>query len=154
MLAMDSAHGTAVLTIVVRDQAGREVRRMIVRGNVFLTCGVQLLWQYLAGQVTGPTLGICAGDGTASASNTQTCLQGTHQQCVQASSVQVSGNQLIVTAQFGGDQGNFSWNEVAVADLAHTCPQCSYAPIDRLVSTIGVKQPGETWEVQMTLSIT
>ncbi|MGC8584270.1 MAG: hypothetical protein ACP5MH_11190 [Thermoproteus sp.] len=153
MLSRDAGHGTAELTITILDSAGRvkEVKRIV--GNVFLTCGVQILWQFFAGQLANSNIGICSGDGSASASSSQTCLQGTHQQCVPASSIDINGNQLTVTAKFGGDQGNYSWNEVAVADLAHICPQCSYAPIDRLAAAIGVKQPGETWVVQMTLSI-
>jgi hypothetical protein len=149
----DSGRGDAELELVVYDRDGKVRRIVRVKGNKFLTCGVSLLWQLLAGQVSNPQVGLCGGDSSASVDPSQTCLQGTHQACAPASSVSISGNQLTVLATFDGDTGNFNWNEVAVADLMHKCPNCSYAPVDRFLAQLGVKQPGEVWKLTMTISI-
>jgi len=149
----DSGHGDAELEVVVYDKDGKVKRIVRVRGNKFLTCGVSLLWQLLANQINNPQLGLCGGDSTATVDPSQTCLQGIHQACVTPSSFSISGNQLTVVAVFDGNTGNFNWNEVAVADLAHQCPNCSYAPIDRFLAQLGVKQPGEVWKLTMTISI-
>jgi len=149
----DGGRGDAELELVVYGRDGKVKRIVRARGNKFLTCGVSLLWQLLAGQVSNPQIGLCGGDSTATVDPSQTCLQGTHQACVPASSVTISGNQLTVLAIYDENTGNFNWNEVAVADLAHQCPNCSYAPIDRFLAQLGVKQPGEVWRLTMTVSI-
>jgi hypothetical protein len=149
----DSGRGDAELELVVYDRDGKVKRIVRVKGNKFLTCGVSLLWQLLANQIGNPQLGLCGGSSSASVDPSQTCLQGTQQACVPASSFSISGNQLTVVATFDGNTGNFNWNEVAVADLAHQCPNCSYAPVDRFLAQLGVKQPGEAWKLTMTISI-
>jgi hypothetical protein len=145
--------GRAKVRIVKMDSEGNIISIEEYYGNVFLTCGVQTIWNIIAQNITSWTLGICVGDGSASASASQTCLQGSNQACSNASSVSVSNNQLSVTVTFGTNQANFTWNEIGVAFTNLTCPNCSYALIDRLVTAMGVKQPGTIWQVTMTLTI-
>jgi hypothetical protein len=149
----DGGRGDAELELVVYDKDGKVKRIVRIKGNKFLTCGVSLLWQLFANQIANPQLGLCGGSSSASVDPSQTCLQGTQQACVTPSSISISGSQLTVVATFDGNTGNFNWNEVAVADLAHQCPNCSYAPIDRFLAQLGVKQPGEVWQLTMTISI-
>lgn len=146
--------GNAWVRVFIYDEKGKLVDIIERKGNVFLICGVQTLWNIIAGNITSWQLGICVGNGTTPASNTQTCLQGSSQACANASSVTVSNNTMIVTATFGGNQANFTWNEVCVAFTNLTCPNCNFACIDRLQTAIGTKQSGFTWTVQMGLQIT
>ena len=145
--------GKARVRIVKKDSEGNVISIEEYYGNVFLVCGVQTIWNIIAQNITSWTLGICVGDGSAPASADQTCLQGSNQACSNASSVSVNGNQLSVTATFGIDKANFTWNEIGVAFTNLTCPNCPYALIDRLVATMGVKQPGSIGQVTITLSI-
>jgi len=146
--------GKAKVRIVKKDSEGNIISIEEYYGNVFLTCGVQTIWNIIAQNITSWTLGICVGDGSAQVSPDQTCLQGSNQACSNASSVNVSSNQLNVTATFGSNQANFAWNEIGVAFTNLTCPNCSYALIDRLVTAMGIKQPGTIWQVTITLTIT
>lgn len=146
--------GKAWVKVFVYDKKGNLVGIIEREGNTFLICGVQTLWNIIAGNITNWQLGICVGDGTTPVSNTQTCLQGSNQACVNASSVTVNNNTIIVTATFGGNQANFTWNEICVAFTNLTCPNCNFACIDRLQTSIGTKQPGFMWTVQMGLQIT
>jgi len=150
----ESSVGKAKVRIVKKDSEGNVISIEEYYGNVFLTCGVQTIWNIIAQNITTWTLGICVGDGSAPASADQTCLQGSNQACSNASSVNVSNNQLSVTATFGSNQANFAWNEIGVAFTNLTCPNCSYALIDRLVTAMGIKQPGSIWQVTITLTIT
>ncbi len=150
---MSNGKGNAIIMIKKYGKDGKLKEIIIRQGNVFLTCGIQAIWNIIAGNITTWQLGICAGNSNASASASQTCCQGNQQACANASSISVSSNQMSITALFDGNTANFSWNEVCVAFTNMTCSNCSFAPIDRMVQILGTKQPGEQWQVTVTLSI-
>ena len=152
-MAKSVGKGKAKVVIKKYDANGRLIEIKEFEGNSFLTCGVNTLWNIIAGNITNWQLGICVGDSNASVSSSQTCLQGSNQACSNASSVNVNSNELIVTASFGGTQANFTWYEACVAVTNVSCPNCTYACFDRIVQAMGVKQPGTTWQITITLSI-
>jgi len=67
--------GKAKVRIVKMDSEGNIISIEEYYGNVFLTCGVQTIWNIIAQNITSWTLGICVGDGSTSASASQTCFR-------------------------------------------------------------------------------
>jgi GTP cyclohydrolase III len=149
----ESGKGTAKVIIIKKDRNGVVKSIEHYEGNIFLTYGVEILWYIVVGSITNVTLGICVGNGSTPASASQTCLQGSIQSCSSPGQVSINNNQLSVTATFTDTMANFQWNEIAVAITNYVGQNCGYIPIDRLVTNMGVKQTGETWQVTMTLSI-
>jgi hypothetical protein len=122
---------------------------------VFLNEGINYLWRLAMGE-TGLTpfssnscIGV--GDGTASASATQTGLLGTNKYYKQVDSgyPQVSGTQIIFQATFGPTEANFAWNEWTVAN---GCGD-EYINLNRKVEPLGTKSEGATWVLQVVLTI-
>lgn len=142
---------TTIVIKVYKD--GKLIEEKRFKGNSILTCGANTLWNIIAGNITSWQLGICVGNGSTPFSANQTCCQGSLQACVNATNVSVSSNSITVTAVFDADSANFQWNEACIAFTNLTCSNCTYAPLDRVVSALGVKQPGTTWEISITLSL-
>jgi hypothetical protein len=126
-----------------------------VKGNVFLSEGIQFIWKAVTGQsgltYFGSSSCIGVGDGTTAADSSQTGLQGTNKLYKQVDSgyPQLSGNSVIFQATFGGTDANFTWNEWTVAN---GCGD-SYVNLNRKQETLGTKSSGATWILQVQLTI-
>ncbi|MEM2281437.1 MAG: hypothetical protein QXZ68_05555 [Candidatus Bathyarchaeia archaeon] len=144
---------------------GAEPYEVIVkRKNLFLAEGIQLLLQLAIGtsgltpwNATNAHIGV--GDGTADASRDQTGLQGTNKYykgmdsgyptVEEDTSVSPATYRAVFQATFGGDEANFSWNELTVANG----PGDTYVNWNRLVGNFGTKSSGSTWIAQLRLRI-
>jgi hypothetical protein len=130
-----------------------EVRE--VKGNVFLSEGIQFIWRAVTGQsgltYFGSNSCIGVGDGTTAADPSQTGLLGTNKYYKQVDSgyPQLSGNSVIFQATFGGTEANFSWNEWTVAN---GCGD-TYVNLNRKQESLGTKASGATWILQVQLTI-
>jgi len=126
-----------------------------IDGNIFLNEGINYIWQ-LVNNPSGLTafgsntcLGV--GDGTTTESATQTGLQGTNKfyKGVDSGYPQVSGTSFIVRSTFANTEANFTWNEWTVAN---GCSD-SFINLNRKVESLGTKQSGSTWVLQVSLTI-
>ena len=126
-----------------------------VKGNVFLSEGIQFIWKAVTGQsgltYFGSNSCIGVGDGTTAADPSQTGLQGTNKLYKQVDSgyPQLSGNSVIFQATFGANDANFTWNEWTVAN---GCGD-NYVNLNRKQETLGTKASGATWILQVQLTI-
>lgn len=126
-----------------------------IDGNLLLNAGITQLLELLGG--TGGTaysnanaqLGV--GDGTTAAAATQTALQGTNTayQAVDTSYPSVAGETITWQATFAGAAANFSWQEFAVLNGASGTGTL----LNRLVSNQGTKASGQTWTLQLAVTV-
>ena len=131
-----------------------EVKEVI--GNVFLNEGINLLWRLAMGEAGLTPFGlnscIGVGDGTTPASPDQIGLLGTNKYYKQVDTgfPKVENTNIIFQATFGSNEGNFTWNEWTVAN---GCGD-EYINLNRKVESLGTKEEGYTWILQVTLTIT
>jgi len=128
-----------------------------VKGNIFLTEGVNFIWVCLSQGSCSPPFNnsnsyIGVGDGDQEANASQTGLQGTNKyyKRVDSGYPTVSGNKITFRATFGSDEANFSWKEWTVANGASD----NAVNINRKVKYLGDKESGSTWVLMVELSIT
>jgi hypothetical protein len=137
-------------------------------GNLLLNNGITVIWNLLTG-AAGQTpfnnansrLGV--GDSTTAASATQTGLQATtnhYWQLVDAGFPSVSNQTTTWQATFGGSVANYAWNEFVVdnngaAGSTSTSPTYSstIVALNRLVSSQGTKSSGQTWVLQLSITL-
>jgi len=141
-----------------RFYAENEPYEVVTFNNLFLTNGINVLWNLFIG-ASGYTpfnssnayMGV--GDGTTSPSADQTSLTGTNKyfKLVDSGFPQVLGNLVTFQATFGGTEANFTWNEYGVANGNN--PPTSGTLFNRAVQFLGTKQSGQTWALRVTLSI-
>jgi len=134
----------------------RLIERRTIEGNIFLTEGINFIWNCIATGSCSPPFNssnacIGVGDGTASENASQTGLQGSNKFYKQVDSgyPTISGNKITFRATFGSNDANFTWNEWTVAN------QCSDngVNLNRKVQNLGTKASGTTWVLQVELSI-
>lgn len=135
--------------------AGTPYAIVSFEGNLLLDAGITVLLQLLG--ATGGTaysnanaqLGV--GDGTTAAAATQTALQGasTDYQAVDSSYPTVSAQTITWQATFGGTAANFAWQEFAALNGASGTGTL----LNRLVSNQGTKASGQTWTLQLAVTI-
>jgi len=126
-----------------------------VKGNVFLSEGINFIWKAVTGQsgltYFGSNSCIGVGDGTTAADPSQTGLQGSNKYYKQVDSgyPQISGTSVIFQATFGSNEANFAWNEWTVAN---GCGD-NYVNLNRKQESLGTKASGATWILQVQLTI-
>ncbi|MEM2281662.1 MAG: hypothetical protein QXZ68_06725 [Candidatus Bathyarchaeia archaeon] len=122
--------------------------------NILLREGIQLLWTLAIGGTGTPwnnaNAHIGVGDGTAAASRDQTGLQGTNKYykgmdsgfpvVEEDTSVSPSTYRVVFQSTFGGDEANFAWQEMTVANGNSDAA----VNLNRLVQNMGTKSSG-TW---------
>lgn len=141
----------------VRLMDAVKVEKVEVNGNILLIEGANFIWRAVRGD-TGLTYFneansyIGVGDGTASASASQTGLQGTNKfyKKVDAGYPTITDNKITFRATFGGTEANFAWNEWTVANG----PSDAAINLNRKVESLGTKSSGTMWILQVELSLT
>ena len=123
----------------------------IIKGNILLNDGIGLLWDLAIGNGgtafdnTNARIGV--GDGTTAEDATQTGLVGTNKayQSMYSGYPSRSGTSVTWKVVFDGSTANFDWNEFVV-DNGTTA-------LNRKVSSQGTKASGQTWTVEVTITL-
>lgn len=133
-----------------------KAEKVETEGNVFLIEGINFLWRMARGDAgltpfNEANSHIGVGDGTASASPTQTGLQGANKyyKRVDAGYPIIADNKITFRATFDGTEANFAWNEWTVANGSSD----DAVNLNRKVESLGVKSEGATWVLQVELTI-
>lgn len=127
-----------------------------IEGNVLLNEGITLLLNLLIG--AGGTaynnantyLGV--GDSTTAASASQTGLQAATNKTYVAMSAtypQVSGQTVTFRSAFGSSSANYAWEEFTVVNASTD----TGTNLNRKVSSQGTKASGQTWTLDLTLTV-
>lgn len=124
-------------------------------GNIFLNEGINFIWSIVCGQsgltpFNNANAHIGVGDGTASASSSQTGLQGVNKVYrPMDSNYPIYGSEQSVTfrSTFGANDANFTWNEWTVANGNSD----TAVNLNRKVESLGTKVSGSTWVLEVKL---
>ena len=125
--------------------------------DVFLNQGINTIWGLVCGDANEAPFNssnahICVGDGTTAEDATQTSPQGTNYTYLGMDTdyPQYGSNQKAVfKATADGSTANHGWQEFLVANGSTTGAK----HINRKVSDKGTKPSGETWVIQVELSL-
>lgn len=128
-----------------------------IEGNIFLNEGIGEIWDLVCGLGTPTAFDnanarIGVGDGNAAESASQTGLQGTNKAFVgmDAGYPQRSGTTVTFRSVFDGNTGNFSWQEFTIVNGADD----SAINMNRKVSDQGTKASGQTWTIDLQVTLT
>jgi hypothetical protein len=143
-------------TILKYDEHGNLVEMLHFEGNILLNAGITELWNLVCGlgsprAFNSTNARVFVGDGTTTPSPEQNRLQGTNiaSRPVDSGYPMVSGKTAIWQATFGPDEANFTWNEAGVANGPN--PPTDGVLLNRTVATMGTKQQGSTWILQVRI---
>ncbi|MBW2649001.1 MAG: hypothetical protein JRC53_04160 [Deltaproteobacteria bacterium] len=123
-------------------------------GNLLLNEGItELLTLLIGGSATAfnnANARIGVGDSTAAAEATQTDLQGTNKtyKAMDTGYPQVSGQTVTFRAAFGADDANYDWQEFVVDNGA-----AAGKTLNRKVENHGTKASGDTWVIEISITI-
>lgn len=155
--ADDAAYQAGTPTPVV-DGEGRELAgESVIDGNLLLNEGIAELWDLVIGAGTPTSFAnanayIGVGDSSTAAAASQTGLQAsTNLAYVGMESGYPSRSNQTVTwrAVFGTSTGNFAWQEFTVANGNSN----SAYNLNRVVSNQGTKASGQTWTIDVSITI-
>ena len=124
--------------------------------DVFLNNGIDAIWTLVCGGTEtafdSANAHICVGDGTTAEDSTQTGPQGTNYTYLPMDSGYPqygSDQKAVFKATADGNTANHGWQEFLVANGNTT----SAKHINRKVVDKGTKPSGETWVIQIELSL-
>ena len=151
----DFAAGRATPVV---DAAGVELpAESVIDGNLLLNEGIAELWDLVIGAGTPTSFAnanayIGVGDSSTAAAAAQTGLQAsTNKAYVGMESSYPSRSAQTVTwrAVFGTSTGNFAWQEFTVANGNSDAAD----NLNRVVSNQGTKASGQTWTVDVAITL-
>lgn len=125
---------------------------VVVDGNMMLNAGITVALQLIGGiaadafNTANARIGV--GDSTAAEAAGQVDLQASTNKTFKAVSAgypQVSGQSITWRAVFGGAEANYAWQEFAVDN--------GTALLNRKVSNQGTKAAGQTWTIDLTVTL-
>ncbi len=126
-------------------------------GNILLNEGINLMLTLLTGGAgtafNNANAYIGVGDSTASESASQTGLQAASNKTYKAmasSYPAISGQTVTFRAVFGSSDANYAWNEFSVANGSNDSTATN---LNRKVSSQGTKASGQTWTVDLQITI-
>lgn len=137
--------------------AGSSYEEVDIDGNLLLNEGIGAVLDLAAGLAT-PTafnnasayLGV--GDSSTAEAATQTGLQATTNKTYKAMSAsypQRSNQTVTWQAVFGGTDANYAWNEFTIANSSSD----TGINLNRKVSAQGTKASGQTWTLQVSITL-
>lgn len=137
-------------------ERGEHYEESVIKGNLLLNEGIQLLEDLLIG-AGGTTFAnanayLAVGDSTTAESAAHTGLQASTNKLYKAVSAtypQRSGQTITWRAVFTSSDANFAWQEFSIANGSSD----SAVNLNRKVSNQGTKASGQTWTLDMTLTI-
>lgn len=120
--------------------------------NLFLTAGITLLWNLVAGAggtaFNAANTRLAVGSSSTAATAGQTALVAeTGRQIVDSAPV-VSGNTITFVATFGTGAANSVWGEAAIVNASS-----SGTLLNRLVQAFGTKSSSASWVLTLACSI-
>ena len=134
----------------------RPYEKSVIEGNLLLNEGIALLWDLGIGaggtawDNTNAHIGV--GDSSTAEDATQTGLQATTNKAyvgMETSYPSRSDQSVTWRAVFDGSTGNFDWNEFTVADGTDD----TATNLNRKVSAQGTKASGQTWTVDLQITL-
>jgi hypothetical protein len=137
-------------------EANRPYEMSKFDGNMLLNEGItELLTLLIGGSATAFSnanayLGV--GDSSTAEAAAQTALQAATNKLykgMQASYPQVQNQTVTFRAQFGGAEANFAWNEFTAANGSSD----SAKNLNRKVSPQGTKTSGQTWTLDLSITL-
>jgi len=141
---------------LIEEYSHQLVEKRVVKGNLFLEEGINLIWTAICGGSFTPfdeaNAHIGVGDGTAAEDYSQTGLQGANKYYKKVDTgypIYGSGRKAVFRATFGADEANFTWNEWTVANG----PDDDAVNLNRKVENLGTKTQGSTWILTVELYI-
>lgn len=148
-----------------RDEAGEVVggdgqvlpAESVVEGNLLLSEGIGELWDLVCGlgsptafDNTNAYIGV--GDSTTAESAAHTDLQAASNKTYKAQAAtypQRSGTTVTFQSVFGSSDANYAWQEFTVANASSGTGK----NLNRKVSNQGTKASGQTWTVQLQITL-
>lgn len=125
--------------------------------NILLNEGITLLLTLLIGGAgtayNNANARIGVGDSTTAAAATQTGLQAAVNKAwksMDATYPQVTGQTATFRASFGASEANFAWQEYTLVNAADD----TGTNLNRKVENHGTKANGDTWVIQVSITIT
>jgi hypothetical protein len=136
--------------------AGRAYEEAVVDGNLLLNEGITEALSLITGLTATPysaaNARIGVGDSNTAAAATQTGLQAATNKLwkgMEATYPQVAAQTATFRAVFGSAEANYAWQEFTITNAADD----SGENLNRLVSNQGTKASGQTWTIDVTLSL-
>lgn len=137
-------------------QAGEVFETSVFEENVLLSEGItealKLIGGITATAFSNANAYLGVGDSSTAESAAHTGLQATTNKlykAMEAGYPQVSGSTITWRSIFGGTDANFAWNEFTVANGNSDAS----VNLNRKVSTQGTKASGQTWTLDLTLTL-
>jgi hypothetical protein len=125
-------------------------------GNLLLNEGITELLKLLIGTTATPynnaNARIGVGDSTIAAAATQTGLQAATNKTwkgMDSTYPQVSNQTVVFRATFGAGDANYAWKEFTIVNAANDTGK----NLNRKVEDHGVKASGDTWVIQVSITI-
>ena len=155
--ADDAAFQAGTPTPVV-DGAGQALpAESVIDGNLLLNEGIAELWDLVIGAGTPTSFAnanayIGVGDSSTAAAASQTGLQASTNKAyvgMEAGYPSRSNQTVTWRAVFGTSTGNFAWQEFTVANGNSD----SADNLNRVVSNQGTKASGQTWTVDVAITL-
>lgn len=147
------------VTKYANDEAferGEAFETVEVPGNALLGEGITAMLTLITGGAetaynnANAYLGV--GDSTTAESSAHTDLQATTNKLYKAMSAsypQVSGSTMTFRAVFGSTDANYAWNEFTVSNASSGTGK----NMNRKVSAQGTKAAGQTWTLDLTITL-
>lgn len=148
-----------------RDEAGEVVggdgqvlpAESVIEGNILLAEGIGELWDLVLGLGSPVTFNnanayIGVGDSTTAESAAQTDLQAASNKTYKAMAAtypQRSGTTATFQSVFGSADANYAWQEFTVSNTSSGTGK----NLNRKVSAQGTKASGQTWTVQLQITL-
>lgn len=148
-----------------RDEAGEVVGGdgqmlpavSVIEGNILLSEGIGELWDLVCGlgapaAFSNANAYIGVGDSTTAESAAHTDLQASTNKTYKAMAAtypQRSGTTVTFQSVFGSSDANYAWQEFTVANASSGTGK----NLNRKVSNQGTKASGQTWTVQLQITI-
>lgn len=136
---------------------GRSYSESVIEGNLLLNEGIAELWDLACGLGTPTAFDdtnsyIGVGDSSTAESAAHTALQAASNKLykgMESGYPQRSGQTVTWRAVFGSSEGNYAWNEFTVANGNSD----SAKNLNRKVSTQGTKASGQTWTIDLAITL-
>ncbi len=131
---------------------GQEVHE----GNILVNVGIQAIWRIIGGITTVPGIYSNAlakvrtgtGSNAAAATDTQATFTAPVDKAMDATYPLLSGQQIQFKGTYGSADANQAWNEFGVINSDGTP-----VLLNRYVTSKGTKASGETWTLEVDITI-
>ena len=138
-------------------ERGEHYEKNIIEGNLLLNEGIAEFLSLLTGGAatafSNASARLGVGDSTTAAVATQTALQAATNKlykAMEAGYPTVTGQSVNFRSVFGSAEANFAWEEFSVMNGAD---ETTAKNLNRKVSAQGTKASGQTWQLDLTITL-